>query len=693
MALTIPFDSVVHRRIDRPPSRPTGSRLGWAFGWAVLLLAASCGRDPQRVEGFLELVDVLPRRASGSSLEPIRLNDDLRLVFSEALDPSTVTSDSVQLWNKATGRRAVGRWLIEGRELIFQPRGPLRADLRDGGFEPGAEYVLMLGGFPELSGPRSFERRGLRYPIRHEFQVVAPGSATSSAAGDGADGAPMLRDASPDQAARVELRPGDDGKSGGRPLPWNQPLILACAEPLDPRWFRPEDFEVREHRYRRGLELNLPAVSGETPRIVGVRSIELVRNEDEDVKDPAVGVAAILKVTFEDNLPLSDGSTGLFELDLKRGARPGGGILDFSGKPAFRTPIQFFAARQDAYLPERRGSYDFEFLSAEDFTPLLDTSSDGTALWSDTGRLEVRYPRAAGDGSDGRQVLGSRFDGADLHATRLTIPEGTEVTLGAPGLVVLRSQGRIDIEGVLRRKLPEGEEPVPMWNPAAVLSSARTSSLSDWLEEAARQDSAWTVIIAGGDLVVRGRIAVDTPLLLVAGGMIRGSVVPGAARNQVWLLGEGGFASMPVDSDNSAFANWSPPLVIDEPLHNQLVVPLTFVALSSEVPKEVAPRNWDAPQVLGSRGPGGTFRVQFLKPDRPLPGGARRSGEEWLQSAVRHPEPKGVLLEGGEVDVEGGRVRMRIELQLLPPAVPRNPGPWIPPFVDRVRLFWTPDPR
>ncbi|MFT5731756.1 MAG: hypothetical protein ACI8WY_000420, partial [Planctomycetota bacterium] len=135
------------------------------------------------------------------------------------------------------------------------------------------------------------------------------------------------------------------------------------------------------------------------------------------------------------------------------------------------------------------------------------------------------------------------------------------------------------------------------------------------------------------------------------------------------------------------------PLVIDEPLCNQLVEPLTFVAISSEVPKGVAPARWGTPQILGSSGAGGSYLVQFLGPDRFASGGADSSTEEWLRRAIPHDEPKDVLLEAGQVDGVGGRVRLRVQLQLRPPLLPLNPGPWAPPFVDRVRLFWTPDPR
>ncbi|MFT5732543.1 MAG: hypothetical protein ACI8WY_001208, partial [Planctomycetota bacterium] len=400
------------------------------------LLCHGCQGGDDHPEAALELTGIIPR----SAVEPIRINDDLRVVFNEVLDPSSITSQSVRLVNEATGRPAKGRWLIEGRELRFLPRGPLRADLMDGGFQPGASYVLTMAGFPQLSGPRSERGLGLRYSIRHSFTVVSiPGGGVQEPPLSNGAEPRLLRDASPDRGARVELRPEDEGSSDGTPLAWDAKLLLACAEPIDPRGFRPGDFEVRELLY--GQEAALGALELGA-RAVGVRSIELLRNEDEDVPDTTVGAAAILRVTFDENLPLNDVSSGAFELRLKPGAQPGGGLVDFSGTPVFRGRIPFFAARRDAFLPERDGSYEIEFLNAQDFAPLLDPASDGTALWSDSGRLEVRYPRAAGDGSGGRQVLGAEFDGADLHATRISIPAGVETRLTAPGLVVLRAQGR-----------------------------------------------------------------------------------------------------------------------------------------------------------------------------------------------------------------------------------------------------------
>ena len=682
--------------MTNPRSNPRRSRAGQAL--ALLVVASwvlGCGGKASSRD-TLGLEELSPR----SGAAPISLNDDLRVIFDDVLDPaSIITSQSVRLVNATTGRPVEGRWLVEGRELRFQPRGALRPALTDGSFQPGSEYVLFLDGFPLLTGPRSVKGAYLAQSIQHSFrteswdaEATGPQAAGSGNSLTGKPGAVLLRDASPDATALVRLRPEDPGLSEATPLAWDADLLLSCDEPLDPRWFRPGAFEVRELRTRQAWRSPFPEPADGMLKSVQVASITLLRNEDEDARDAVGGAAAVLRVRFADSLPLRDKSRGAFELVLKNpGAIDGGGICDYSGHPAFRKRIRFFAVRSDAFTPERNGSYDFEFFNARDFTPLLDPASDGTAQWSNSGRLEVRYPRAAGDGSAGPVDLGASFEEGDLHATRLLVPEGQVTRLKGEGLVVIRAQGRVNIEGQLVRSLPEGATPLPMWDPKAVETSLSTQTLSEWLAEAKGADAPWTVIIAGGDLVVRGKIEVETPLLLVAGGMIRGVGEPGAARNQVWLLGAGGFESMPYSLDVTASPNVTPPLIIDEPLINQLVVPLRFVAISSEVPKGIAPTEWRSSQILASNGSAGSTRVDYLKPT-PLRGGSRW-GEEWVQQAVPHPEPMDVLLEGGKDDERGGRVRLRMELRLLPAAVPRNPGPWDPPFIDRVRLLWTPNPR
>lgn len=667
-----------------------------------------CGGQAKAGVDSLRLVSISPK--SGS--DRIALNEDVRIIFDDVLDPSSRTSDAARVERvdrvPADGRQQVlGRWRIEGRELRFQPKGPTRPDLLDGGFRPGSTYALTLEGFPGLSGPRSMGGARLETSIVHYFSTAPLGDPS----GDDGGAFEILKDASPRRAARLQLGPDAEGASEGRPLAWDASLQVSCAEPIDPRTLNPKDFEVRpftrasQGRGRAGME----------PRSVPVKSIRLLRNEDEDSVDPALGAAALVEVTLQRNLPLRDGASGFFDLVLRPGVPDGGGPLDYSGTPVYGGPIRFVAARQDTYVPERKGSYDIEFLNAQDFIPVLDPASDGTALWSDSGRLEVRYPRAAGSGEAGRVVLEGPVGEADVHATRLEVPRGQlpgdeGARLTGEGLVVLRSQGRMDIDGTLLRRLPDGVEPPPMWGLDARFSPDQQETLTEWLAGAAEVNAPWTVLVAGGDLVIHGEIDVDTPLLLVAGGMIRGEGVPKSMAGQLWILGEGGFASRPYRSSDTAWPIQAPPLTIDEPVFNQLKEPLEFVAISSEVPKGIAPSDWGSPSVFGHRGKSGSYRVQFLRPDAlgfspgadsgssgseggSRGGEVRSSQEERLGQAVRHDEPKDVAAGDDPMGIgRGSRVRLRIELRLMPPNARRNALVWDPPFVDRVRLFWTPDP-
>ena len=116
---------------------------------------------------------------------------------------------------------------------------------------------------------------------------------------------------------------------------------------------------------------------------------------------------------------------------------------------------------------------------------------------------------------------------------------------------------------------------------------------------------------------------------------------------------------------------------MDEPLHNPLARPLSFVAVSSPVPKGQRPRFWDEAQVIGDRGSGGDYRVQFLRAD------VLQGGEESLSEAARFDQP-GLVLDpnsGG-----GAPVRMRVELVVHP-----RRGDWDPPYLDRVELAWSPE--
>lgn len=639
-------------------------RLGaWLVAILVVLWGAACGGGPSEAPA-LELRDVAHLRSGA----PLLLNDDVVLSFSEPIDGTTVNDETVRVMDVATGARVPGRWILSGRTLTFRPRAVRSPDLSDGGWVPGHGYELVLGGYPSAACIQSVDGNRLRSPLRIPCPVVG----LAQVEGEVPE---LFRDGSPDLTRPLRIAAGEIGYSASSPIEWDEPLLVRCPEPLDPRSLDPMEFEiVAVPRSPQGRGVIDP------PPTTLIRSLSLVANLAENAAVPFSEAGALLRFVPESRLPI-DGRGVPVCFELRRRATSGPPRLaDFSGgTPPLQ--VSFWAARRGGVGSESPESFEFDFMNADEHATVLDPSSSGTAYWGRTGRVEIRYPRAAGDGSDGALTLSGTLGGPNPKATRIRIPKGESLELPPKGLVVIRAQGRIDLEGALVRRSSEAR--VPMWGEQGQVVSARAESmesLSDWLKAAEKSDQPWTVIIAGGDLVVRGEIDVDTPLLLVAGGWIRGRGRPKAAPGQLWLLGKGGGFELPHHRDPRARANVDPPLIIDEPIDNPLREPLTFVAFSSPAPKLAAPRFWRAPEITAYERPGGrdTVKVQYLR----VESGA--FSEEGVSQAVRYDEPMGAM----EPDGSGGRVRLRIELTVYP-----KRGRWDPPFLDRVRLSWTPEPR
>src|SRR5690606_15277391 len=153
-------------------------------------------------------------------------------------------------------------------------------------------------------------------------------------------------------------------------------------------------------------------------------------------------------------------------------------------------------------------------------SPVAVPGVDGTAQWAGDGLVRVRLPAAAGDGGAGRVELNGAVEDSDVHAVSLHVPTDATAKLTAEGLVVLRAQGSLVIDGRLERA-DSGAAALGELEPAA------GDTLSIWLARAGELGAGWTVLVAGGDLVVRGELEVDGPLLLVAGGMLR---IPASGR-------------------------------------------------------------------------------------------------------------------------------------------------------------------
>ncbi|MDP6740686.1 MAG: hypothetical protein QF404_11820, partial [Planctomycetota bacterium] len=306
---------------------------------------------------------------------------------------------------------------------------------------------------------------------------------------------------------------------------------------------------------------------------------------------------------------------------------------------------------------ESQAHYQLSFLDRTEFLSVAVPGTDGLAHWSDGGVLSVRFPKAAGEGAHGALDLRGLEDRQDLQATTLSVAKGAQVDLGAgSGLRVLRAQGRVHIAGHLGRRISQTDEPRP--GPAIPGHPyVDGESLSQWLERARAEDWPWTVLIAGGDLVIDGDLVVNTPLLLVAGGWIRVEGRVDQPPGQLWLLSEGGGLRM----DPTATV---PDLVIEAPDGNPLKQTLHLAAVSAPLPARVISYRWLEPLVGGRQG-AGRYEVSYLPATGPVERGR----------AVKHPR----LLEGE------GPVRVLLELFV-------TPGPlWDPPSLDFVTLRWATD--
>lgn len=619
-------------------SRASARRGRKALLLYAALYAAACGpaASPPRV-----LHHRLTRPANPDG---VFLNEDLVFYFSDDIDRASVTRGSVRILS-TDGGQARGRLSVDGKSVRFAPDPVLAADLLDGGYRPDTQYTVEILGFPSPDGVRGVRGEPLESTYRWSFRTVRVTVPRSALVFDDRmqDKRPWLRlcpspPAAPDSAALIGPRDS---------------IYLACDKPLDPSSVRDEDFELRP-----------VARSGAS---VGLRA-RLIENQPESAKRdrPAAARSSTPAESWEREPPRA----ALIELTPKQGLATGEYLLkvrasregqvlgptDFSGRAVllFRPP--FFVRVTEDFVDAGRGVLQEDFLSTRLRSPVAVPGYDGTAHWSDDGRVEVRYPAAAGDGSHGDVVLAADEPRVDVQATRLFLPAGTSAALSSdPGLVVLRCQGRMSIEGNLVRAAPAGSE----------LSVKGASTLSEWLAAARNANPTWTVLIAGGDLVIEGTLRVSTPLLLCAGGVIRVSGNVAAAPGQLYLLGEGGGSS--IDPAERVKVE----LVIDPPLTNPLKTPLRLAVLSGPIPPHGEVRRWLQEEVHGSapaarRASTGSWSVRYVQE---LTGAAL--GDERL-----------VPVDSPRLFEQPGSLQLLITLEV-------EPGPvWDPPFVDCVRLTW-----
>lgn len=604
----------------------------------LLWVMAGC-QEPVDSAGEFRLEGLRPTERTR-----VGLNEELILTFSEPVDPASVSADNLSVRDPA-GDIAQGEWIVEGRVVRFRPMPVLSPDLSDGGFRPGTDYEIFLEGFPRLSGLRSASGRTLDRCLREPLTTVSEDEPSL-----------LFEDFSPGECGTTWM---PQRGTLARPLRVGalEPILIQCTEPLDPRSLRDEDFWIEGTRLME-VRREIDPVTGRftivemrsEPRRIPVRAT--LRENRHELAGGALEPRARIELQPSEALDASPE----WNWELRIAPFPGPSLADFRGNRARRwgrdrervVPIDVVDEVQ-----ERQGQTVFHFL---DRTRGFSNPSlgwlDGAAHWGDSGSLTVRFPAAAGDGRDGVVELAGDEDRTDIQAFSLSVAGGEKVRL-APGggLRILRAQGRITIDGDLER-LGSGARPAPLvpFEAGETVSAALARIREEGLD--------WTVLVAGGDVTIRGRVAVDTPLLIIAGGWIRvdQDAEVSHAPDQLWLMPDGG--GLPVDALASR-----PPLVLDPPLDNLLAGPLRVGVVTSAVPSRGGSLRWLGLEV-GGRAGAGSYRVRFLPASGPID----------PERAVDHPS----LVPGQ------GQVRILIEM-----TVPTG-GVWDPPSVDHVTLDWAP---
>lgn len=656
------MQSIVHRVGPRRPTRRFGAAVqccGGALGAASLACsnASLMTRPSVRLDRSLAClsaialascvrrVDPAPTWLSLTQVRPIEraevfLNERVVLHFSEPLDPASVHPGSVRIVGEG-GRVADGLWWPSADRLEFTPSPVRSPDLSDGGFRPGANYTVQLLGFPAPDGLRGRSGAPLQANQRFELRVVAadPNSPRS-----------LFEDSSPTRGLPLVLN---------SPLvSEGEPILLLGEEPLDPSSLDGADFELVKR-----------SSSGSLHRSTGIElTARLVQNSDKRAVFPSGATVVELRPR---QTPLEPGN---YVLRLSRDGR----VDDLGGHAVMLvspTSTRWLELRVEAGRRTHHGglaSYLESFASSASRSAEVWEDADGTALWTASGRVEVTLARVCGDGADGELDLSGALEAADSRATRVQVGRENDAQLSATSnLVVLRAQTSIRIDGQLRRVLPTSTAPDCDSEWFAALRSSPLES-SEALQRMEREGVRATVIVAGGDLVIEGRLECSTPLILIAGGRIRVSRQAVVEAPRLWFLDP--------TTENLAHQVRGHRIGAGERLAwgmerartNLLRTPLRVAVLSSSLPPSGAARFEFGPRVTLHHG-AGRARVRYLG-DRPV-GSTSRS---------RSP-----LVDDPALLVGCSTLRLLIELEVLP-GDGSGLDPWDPPWVDDVLIEFEP---
>lgn len=629
------------------------------LSYGLLLWLPACGGPQADAPRTLQLVKIVPTSEHG-----VFLNEPLTFHFSADVDPLSVHGESVRVETES-GERARGSLRVEGHKVIFQPDVPRARDLSDGGYRPGRRYLVRLEGFPRPDGIRGTDGEPLASTFPWSFDTVEV---------DEPRHALLFDDLHLERQRPPQIFPSA-GSSGVYQIGVGDSIYLACEKPIDPTSLRSEDFSLRLGTYANPVTRDVGLVA------------RLVENaQDAELRARPAGLHSLYSDTawrsekraslieLKPLDPLLAGEVGYLRY-LPEGGDDAWSMRDFSLRPLL--PHGFAFRECKISVVEGAGfagmdEIDERFVDKDLRSPLAVPESDGSAAWEGNGRVEVHYPLAAGDGSAGSVALAALQPLGDLQAVDLDLAPGQGCRLpDQPGLVLLRAQGRITLRGKLERRATL-REPLDC-------AHEQGATLSSWLARTRAADPSWTVLIAGGDIVLEGKGEIDSrgPVLLVAGGQIRdttGKTLAGLAPGQTLFWAQAGAGGARLHVQGPAQAQF----MLDPPVgSNPLQRPLRYAVVSSPLPATGRVARWISAVLSGgfdSSAPGNergtsTWSVRFFRADEPrVPEFSRASASLLL------PEGPGALRFVVELVVGVGK-------------------DWQTPYVDRVQLSFERAPR
>ncbi|HEX6883956.1 MAG TPA: Ig-like domain-containing protein [Planctomycetota bacterium] len=446
----------------------------------ALLALSACGGGGGGVTAGTTSFQLVSTTLADGSVWPINL--EMRFEFSEPVDFSTVSSNTIAIRSLA-GAPATGSFRLEGPStVVFQPTCPTREDLADAGLAPGQFYQLRIPGLNTASNVlRSTEGIGLGLQQQRSFSTPV---STQPAAlfRDTRTGppAPVVRPqgSSATDTTYVELG-GDPGRRIYFERDANQELVL--SEP---------GFEMPLNLYSDELSRLAVLVAFDQPVNPSATNVSASRLFLEYRDNLGAWQRIATRVTLERNCTETGASVRLEPIGVLPPAsafraQVQAGFQDIVGEPSLapRTdfavaptrPVQFTSLTSDLLSDEFQEPYDFGGggpRSFQDEEALFDApqaewgggrlsaafSFDGTGGPSGTFDWVVRMGEtfffdttrtAIIGGPNGVPTTTQNSVGGVVDVRNLIIEAGGEIKVQGPNPMFLQATGEIRIDGKL----------------------------------------------------------------------------------------------------------------------------------------------------------------------------------------------------------------------------------------------------